>query len=298
MPLLLQTFVMPRLLPLKIQIEILDHVNWDGWYPNESSRTLASCRLVCKAWSRICQRKLLKTVIILDHQRLERLVAFLSSATRPHSRSSPSSYVYMLFFNANTRNVAPLYLATKLPFLRCLVIFLNEDTPPFIIHSSLVMHLRHFRTVVALVLDVILFQSFSDFRRLISSLPALYFLSLNKVDLLDSSPLQKPNGKIHSPFTFPQNLTDLQVHVLSGWNPLWIWITPYRARNRKPADPYLCPLLSLHDADAIWESAKSVSMDDGDGIDSRFKWSFDKDRQQCWYFIFALRQDISHDGPS
>ncbi len=216
---------MPRPLPLNVQLEVLGHVPpWD-WDPEhkQMTRPLISCSLVCKAWCRICQRKLLRNVKIWNKEELERLVALLSSATHPIG-----TYIIQLSLWNDLCQIALLYLATKLPSLRCLD--LGSSYPragPFIIRSSDVMHLKHFRTVTELRLYGVDFQSFWDFRRLIVALPALSTLRLDRISLVESNPSQKPNWGIPSLFTFPQHLTCVTVHNFQDLNLLYMWATPF-----------------------------------------------------------------------
>ncbi len=271
---------MPSLpLPLNIQVHVLSHIEWDGRETNDDSRALACCRLVCKAWSHLCRRKLLRTVFLRDWEGLNSVVASLTSQSATHLICT---YITQLDLYHDMCHVAPLYLAKRLPSLRRLVLWRPETHTPLIVRSSLVMHLKHFRTVSELVLDNITFQSFWDFHRLTISLPALSFLQLLSVDLLDSDPFHSPHGRVPSLFAFPQSLTELYVQVPSGWNPLWIWITPFQTRRLKLSNPCSRPLLTLHDADIMWEPAKFVAVDnDRYGIDSYLGWSFNQDRQQC-----------------
>lgn len=274
---------MPRPLPLKLQGKVLGHLEeptkWYGWMADDDVRTLLSCCLVCKAWCRICQKKLLKFLSILNRTKLERVVASLSSATHPIG-----TCVTRLILSRDTCHIAPFYLATKLPSLRHLVIH-GPYHGPFVVRSSLVVLLKYFKTVNELSLFGVRFQSFWDFRRLVVALPALSTLHLEDVDLLDSNPPRSSYGRLRSLSTFPQNLIDLSV-ILKGsdcnWNPLWMWATPFQTRHQ--------PLLTRHDADVIWEFIQFVHSSSWRHKRSRIMCSFDESHQQCERVILPYCQ--------
>ncbi len=268
-------------LPLKIQIKVLGHLSpssldyIDGGYVR-GSQTLLSCCLVRKDWRRVCQRKLLSAVFIWNHRELNRLVASFSSAAHPIG-----TYVTYLSLDEDVSHVAPFYLAQKLSCLRHLDIS-SYHRGPFVVRSSLAMHIKHFRTVTELSLNRVTFQSSWDFCRLIVGLSALSTLRLKHVDLLDSNPLRRHDGSesVLSLFTFPRDLTYLHVTPSSNLNPLWMWATPSQIRHREPANPRFRPFLTRCNADGIWEFVEYL-FHYGRYIGNTFKWSFDEDHQQC-----------------
>lgn len=279
---------MPPTLPLKLQVEVLGHLReWSGWCANEDSETLLSCCLVCKAWCRIAQRKLLtgSNISIYNHKQLERVVASLSSATHPIG-----TYVTHLSLQREMCDIAPFYLATKLSSLRRLNINGYYPHNLFVVRSLLVMHLKHFQTVTELMLSDVQFQSFWDFCRLIVALPALSTLRLWNVYLLTSNPPRSSYGRLPSLSTFPQKFIDLSVILIGigwNWNPLWMWATPFQTRHR--------PFITRHDADVIWEFIQFVHSSDSDrkwSQCSKIMWSFDESHQQCEYAITSYCRDI------
>lgn len=279
---------MPRPLPLRIQVEVLGHLRkWKGWEELvDDIPTLHSCSLVCKAWCRVCQRKLLRVegVEINNHRKLERFVALLSS-----SAVNPiGTYVTHLELWGNICHIAPFYLATKLPSLRRLNIIVPYPDP-FVVRSSLVMHLKHFRTVTELELSWVQFQSFWELRRLVVALPALSTLHLYEVELVDPNPFQK---RVPSLLTFPQNLTCVSVSS-STLNPLWLWAYPFRTQYQKPTDHHSRPLLTQHDTGVIWEFFHYICRGRL-GWGSKFKWLYDEDDQLCEHIIFLSCRAPSH----
>lgn len=269
---------MPPLLSLNLQVQVLGHLReWGGWRTDDNARTLLSCCLVCKAWCQVCQRKLLRVeeVHIGDHRQLENFVGLLSS-----SAVNPiGTYVTQLSLYGNMCQIAPFYLATKLSSLRRLAIKYSID------RSSLIMHLKLFRTVTELKLESVTFQSFWDFCHLVVTLPALSILRLGNVRLLnsESSPFGTPDGRVPSFFNLPRNLHYLSIAFPSrnwNWNPLWIWATPSRTRHR--------PFLTRHDADVIWALVWSVGQ-----CGDIFKWLFDEDHHQGEYCLLSFYQGVN-----
>ncbi len=269
----------PRpLVPLnfEIQVKVLGHI--------PDTKSLISCCLVCKAWCRICQRRLLRTVHIVDHQKLERLWASLFSATHPIG-----TYITHLTLYYHPCRISPFYLATRLTSLQSLYIIRPFVDDPFVVQSSLVMHLKHFRTVTELTLFKVKFQSFWDFRRFIVALPSLSTLNLVHVDLVESNPFQRPICQVPSLYTFPQNLFCLIVDLYSSINPLWVWTTLFQSRQQNLTNPRFHPFLTLHDADIIWEFDQFVRHSSAirrfDG--SKYKWSLDEDHQcECIVLVY------------
>ncbi len=70
---------MRRPLPIKLQLQILGHLEWDFWEADERLQTLASFCLVCQAWCGHFQRELLRAISLRTRRHLTRLVMMLSS---------------------------------------------------------------------------------------------------------------------------------------------------------------------------------------------------------------------------
>lgn len=278
---------MPRQLPLNLQVEVLGHIEWDEWRADDDLRTLLSCCLVCEAWCRICQKKLLKFVEVRNYKELERVVASLSSATYPIG-----TYVTHLSLEYSVCQIAPFYLATKLPSLRRLDIkgpCLFSHHKPIVVRSSLVMHLKHFNTVTELSLSGVSLQSFWDFHTLIIALPALSTLRLHDVQLLTSNPPRSSYGRLPSRSTFPQSSIKLSVTLVGShwnWNPLWMWATPFQTRHH--------PFLTLHDADVIWGFIQFVHLSRHGRVCSKIMWSYNEGHQQCEYAITLCCQGMNN----
>lgn len=233
---------MPRPLPVKLQLRILGHLEWDIWEADDRSRTLASCCLVCRAWCLMCQRELLSVTTIWTRRQLRRLMAILSSET-----CSIGAYITQLSLVADSdaedksfHHMALFYLPTKLPSVRCLILHgtyipvsLNRSSvyPLYLDHPSIPMHLKHFTTVTELHLSDIAFQSFWEFRRLVVALPALSSLYISAIDVVgDPDPFQKSDRRVPSLFSVPWNLVHLSLAVSTAWNPLWLWVSPLQPR--------------------------------------------------------------------
>lgn len=271
---------LPRSLPFELQMQVLDYLEWDesDYRIGSREQTLVSCCLVCRAWRSICQRALLRTISLQTHRQLQSLREALSSAT--HS----STYTTKLSLNNREHiyRVAPIYLATKLLCLRHLLVLgpFGGNTP-FVFHSSIIMHLKHFRTITELRLLHITFQSFWDFRRFVVALPALSRLHMMEVGLSGSDPFLGRNGRIPSLLLTPRNLTHVDQPIGSryseDWNPFWIWVAPLQSRRREPKNPQFRPSLTPRDANTIKELVEL----DSEVFHGAFDWSCNEKEGQC-----------------
>ncbi len=277
---------MPCLLPFELQSKVLGYIASNNWGFKERTQILASCCLVCKIWCHICQKELSR-ISLRTYDQLESLVTTLSSSTHPIS-----THITELSLDTPEGEDEPfyhvplLYLAMKLPSLRRLVVN-GSDQPSttlqdgaryvYLGHSSVVMQLKHFRTVTEFSLSNITFQSFWEFRRVIVALPALQRLHIGWVGLPDSDPFQMPHGSVPSLLSAPRNLTRLLVEISEQWNPLWIWVTPSQTRQRELRNAYLRPFLTPRDAEILQKLVTNNAMI----FEGTFDWSFNEEHKRC-----------------
>lgn len=289
----------PRL-PIQLQDQVLRHlvIESNSWRTDDraQSRILIRCSLVCRHWFNICYRALWRdgAISLRTPRQLAGLVTRLSSLTVPiNGLVTELSFISYREFRP-LFSIATLYLATKLPSLRCMVI--DGGDVPFLYHghSSLSMHLKHFKTVTELRLFNISFKSFWDFRRCVAALPALSNLGFDRIHLLDSGPFQRSDGRVPSLISMPQNLLSIHAYGLK-WNPLWTWVTLIRPCLRNPENedlhPHPHPYLTLHDAATVWDITASVESHRHDFCDGTFDWSYNEKRQQCKSINSACHRD-------
>lgn len=288
---------MSRLLPVKLQLQVLDRLEWSTRGAKDRTRTLAYCCLVCREWLQFCQRELLRTIFLRTARQLKCLVASLSYAIHPIG-----TYITELSLAARNEvesfyHIALFHLSTKLPSLRCLVIegeFLSFKMGRpwayhlFPGHPSLDMHLKHFRTVTELRLSYMTFQSFWELRHFVAALPAVSTLHIRAIDLIqvDTNPFRRPHARVSSLFSSLQKLTHLSLMVSDKWNPLWLWVTPVQMRHRVPKDLGRPPFLTIGDAETLW-GFTNVLGSFGYQATPNYRWSYDNEHQRCKCITFV-----------
>lgn len=275
----------PPPLPFELHLEVLKSLVSHTWDPGDRVRTLATCSLVCWDWCRLCQIGLMRAISLRSRRQLTKLVTSLSSATYP----SGAHVIELSLAGEDIHHIAPVYLATKVPSLRRLVIDggpkLDHQTIPklYPVPSLLTMHLNHFRAVTELCLSNVAFQSFWDFRRLIVALPTLSNLRLSNIHLPIPSPFRRHGGRVPSLYTSPRNLSHLYIRSEIDWNPLWIWVIPFQTRPHKSRNLHLHPVLTPHDAETIWKLSNLDERLD----EISFDWLYNEEQQRCESFVLA-----------
>lgn len=165
-------------LPLELQIQLLRYLGREPRFP-QVTKALASCCLVCHAWSSICQIYLLESVRLASGEQMRHVVLAMSYTTKPIG-----SYVKRLRIDSSTNDgpfhhLVPYYMARRLPYLTGLSIFgATTNTDLFPIPKQFTMYLSHFRCLSSLFLCRYHFQTFWDLRRFVVTLPMLLDLTL------------------------------------------------------------------------------------------------------------------------
>lgn len=275
---------MPRSLPFELQEMILRRLGRSFSRPlpfpitrDLVIRALLVCCRVCKAWLPISRSYLLKVVALYSGSQLERIIPTLSS-----SQDFAGRFVKELsleFIESNQRpfhHLVPHYLATKLPSIEALDIRAGESEfqRVFPIHTSLILHLRQFRTLRSLHIDQYSFPTFWDLRSIVVSLPALGQLGLSEVTWTRRS---EDHRNIPRMLVTSHCLSRVIVsRCPSPSEMIWFWATSSRPRstsdiNARTLRTSSFPTLTVHDAGQIENISQQILEED-----STTQWEWDE----------------------
>lgn len=295
---ILGVLAMPRPLPVKLHLRVLEYAVLYDWETEDKTRMLLVCCLVCRAWYDFCKTKFYD-IHLRSRAQLNKLRTHLSSST--HSIGNDVKKL-TLSGDDHIYHFAPIHLARKLTSLRYLAIkgtsgrhstrtrapLLHsltgevERVMPFFPHDCLLMALRQFKTVTELSLSHVAFQSFWHFRRFLVALPALSRLHLGKIYLPQPDPF---NQRVPPPYHRLQNLMSITLHtrwtIHRSWNPLWIWVLPVHTLPPPPTtrSPNTRPSLIPRDVEII---SALIEPELNWYIEGDFaNWSYSADHQQC-----------------
>lgn len=163
----------PPTFPLEIAEHVIDCVG-SG---HQAYRTLMTCALTCKAWLPRSRARLYSAVVI---RRQFQLIQFSRSlAYRP--LLSPLVKEFIVLWKRGWQKSTlqclisfPDQLACRLPNLRQLKIFSTLTASPLSFYGPhFFLSIGEFRSMTTLVLSTIVFQSFSNFGRLLLALPTI-----------------------------------------------------------------------------------------------------------------------------
>ena len=213
---------------MHVPTEICEHII-DALYSDavqaECNAALSQCALVCRAWRIRSQRWILHHVLLSDTPAVQKFSAILDSG--PHLRDYVHEVTLAgdeLITTSSPLSPFAIALYRKLPQIQVIHVTVDHAAvrPPPALGQNLTYIALHphfplffaFTTVTRLALSNLAFPRFSDFAKMVNSLPALQDLSCQWVRWLIVGPLPscmqlRSDGKRGIPQHFAPELCKL-----------------------------------------------------------------------------------------